>query len=73
MKRLQGSDWHNVKEDIVIESYTLSTNGNIAVFGSNKFTGDKYYHWLNPEEEEAFDTTKYEEKIWEDQFKKEEK
>jgi hypothetical protein len=73
MKRLQGSNWHDVKEDIIIESYSVSKNGNIVVFGHDDVTNRKVFHWLNAEEKEEFDTTEYEEKAWEEQFKEEEK
>ena len=69
MTRLKGSDWHDVKSDIIIECFTTSGSGNIAVFGKNKNTGETVLHWLNDIEKQEFKKENYPEKSWDELIK----
>lgn len=68
MERLQGSDWHDIKENVVISHYTVSHSGNICVCGTHTETSKKYYHWLNEEEKAEFKTEEHPETTWENFF-----
>lgn len=56
--RLQGTDYHNVKHQLQILSWSESKNGRIRIELRGQ-KGKRYCHWLNPEEQEAFDKSKY--------------
>lgn len=55
MIRLQGKDFHNIKQGLRFVSYEESKNGHIRVNLKHKEDRKpKYYHWLNPEGEIKF-------------------
>jgi len=47
--RLQGLEWHNMKESLILIRYRKSINGHIKGIYKDKFD-NKYTHWLNDEE-----------------------
>ena len=55
--RLQGDKWHAVKEFMTIVSYSTSDKGHIRIDCENPF-GRKFCHYLNPEEQKAFELIK---------------
>lgn len=56
--RLQGIDYHYDKHQLQILSWSESKNGRIRI-ELRGHKGTRYCHWLNPEEQAAFDKTKY--------------
>ncbi len=55
MIRLQGAEFHNIKQNLRFVSYEESSNGHIRANLKHKLDRrPKYYHWLNPEEEVRF-------------------
>ena len=56
--RLQGADYHDIKHTLRIVSWSKSTNGRIRIELRGQ-KGSRYSHWLNPEEQQAFDKSKY--------------
>jgi hypothetical protein len=68
MKRLQGATWHLVKENVTIEGYIASSNGNICIVGTKNDTNEKVYHWLNENEKKDFNTEETIEFTWEEIF-----
>lgn len=54
--RVQGEQFQKIKQNLWIESYTISTNGNIRVDFKHKQTGVHYHHWLSPENQAKFES-----------------
>ena len=48
-KRLQGQEWHNLKDKLKLKKYIVNKNGNIKGFYVNE-NGTIFTHWLNNEE-----------------------
>ena len=48
-KRLQGKEWHNLKDKLKLKKYIVNKNGNIKGFYIDD-NGTIYTHWLNNEE-----------------------
>ena len=52
MQRLQGSEWHLMKNSLKLISNSISYNGNIrGIYTDGK---NKYSHWLNDKEKEEY-------------------
>ena len=52
LKRLQGADWHKVKNTMQLVSVTESNHGNLCgIYTDGK---KEYVHWLNDEEANAY-------------------
>ena len=48
-KRLQGQEWHNLKDKLKLKKYIINKNGNIKGFYVDD-NGTIFTHWLNNEE-----------------------
>ena len=48
-KRLQGEEWHNLKDKLKLKKYIVNKNGNIKGFYVDD-NGMIFTHWLNDEE-----------------------
>lgn len=60
MVRLQGAEFHSIKQNLVFVGYSESINGHIRVELRHKLDKKpKYYHWLNPEEEIRFKASSF--------------
>ena len=56
--RLQGTHYHNIKHTLRIVSWSESDNGRIRIELRGQ-KGSRYCHWLNPDEQQDFDKSKY--------------
>ena len=63
VKRLQGEFYHKIKGLLHITSWFESTNGHIRIELRDK-RGNKFCHWLNPEEQKEFDKSLYPKSIF---------
>ena len=52
--RVQGQEFQRIKNTLCMDSYIISSNGNIRVNMKSKLNGKKFHHWLNNEEKERF-------------------
>ena len=49
LKRLQGKEWHKIKNQLKLIKYIKNKNNHIkGIYKDN--LGDKYTHWLNDDE-----------------------
>ena len=48
-KRLQGQEWHNLKDKLKLKKYIINKNGNNKGFYVDN-NGTIFTHWLNNEE-----------------------
>ena len=55
LRRLQGAEWHKVKESMKLLSVTKSNRGNLCGIYTDGIR--KYVHWLNDEEKAAYKET----------------
>lgn len=58
-ERLQGKKFKEKRPLLKMVSWEESLNGHIRVNLVNKFSGKKYHHWLNSEEQEKFEISKH--------------
>ena len=61
MIRLQGQEWHSIKNNMTVIGYQKSGSNNIRII--TKKNGDittiRYFHWLNPEEKKKFEDSEF--------------
>ena len=48
-KRLQGEEWHNLKDKLKLKKHIVNKNGNIKGFYADD-NGTIFTHWLNDNE-----------------------
>lgn len=51
-KRLQGIEWHRMKNELCLVKYIRNDNSHVKGFYKDK-DGNVYSHWLNDDEIEA--------------------
>ena len=57
--RLQGYAMYKMRGHLDMISYRESPRGNICAHMKHKETGERYHHWLNPQELEEFKEVKH--------------
>lgn len=48
-KRLQGKEWHNIKNELTLIKFVVNKKGHIKAYYRDK-QGNTLTHWLNNEE-----------------------
>ena len=47
LKRLQGIEWHDMKDKLKLVSYNMNKTGHVKGIYKDPETNIKYTHWLN--------------------------